>query len=57
MVIDFDQRVYVMDNDLWSVRGRFKAALEDTELVKWEARNGELVLPICIVSLLVNYQF
>jgi hypothetical protein len=57
MNIDFNQRIYVMDGGLWSVWGRFKAALKDTELVKWEAQDGELVLPICIVSYLRDCQY
>jgi hypothetical protein len=42
-----------MDENLWSVRGRFNTTLEDTELVKWEVQNGELILPLCVVSLSV----
>ena len=47
---EFDQRVYVLENDMWAVRGRYSKAIEDDELVVWKPEHHGLVLPILIVS-------
>ena len=48
---EFNQRLYVKDDNVWSVRGRFRTAVQDKELVKWEASEGKLILSLCVVSL------
>jgi len=47
---EFDRRVYVLDDNLWAVRGRYSKAIEDDELVVWKPEQHGLVLPILIVS-------
>jgi hypothetical protein len=42
--------VYVRDDDVWSIRGRYNDALEDDEGVVWQFQDGEMILPLLIVS-------
>jgi hypothetical protein len=53
--IEFNRRIYVRDEEeIWSVRGRFNTALEDDEAVNWIVEKGDLILPVLIVSHIMN---
>jgi hypothetical protein len=41
----------VYEDDLWSVRGRYEAGLEENEVVDWSVLNHQFTLKLLIVSL------
>jgi hypothetical protein len=52
--IEFNRRVYVLEDNIWEVKGRFQAVLEDDEMVAWEVQEGKMVLHISAVRLSHN---
>lgn len=39
-----------MEDDIWSLKGRYNIALEDDEPIHWSYQNGQYILPLLIVS-------
>jgi hypothetical protein len=42
-----NDRIYVHEDDSWSIKGRFSDALEDDEEVSWVTEKGQLTLVLC----------
>jgi hypothetical protein len=57
-LVEFNRRVFVYEEDLWAVKGRFETALENDDDVLWAHDNGQDILRLLIVSpLLFNFTF
>ena len=52
-MLDLNKRVYVQEDGVWAIKGRYAIALEENEPIKWEKVNGELILPILMVCFLL----
>lgn len=48
--VDDNQRVFVHEDDMWTVKGRYEHALEDDDDVSWTYENGNDVLRFLLVS-------
>jgi hypothetical protein len=49
---EFNRRVYIWEDDVWTVKGRFNTVIDDDETVSWvQQSDGKLVLQLSIVSL------
>jgi len=48
--IDDNHRVFVYEDDMWTVKGRYEHALEDDDDVSWTYENGHDVLRFLLVS-------
>jgi len=44
-----NRRLYVWDDDVWAVKGRYETALNEDDPVAWEEQHGKLVLRIAAV--------
>jgi hypothetical protein len=44
---DNNYRIYTHEDGSWSMKGRFRNALEDDDEVTWDDGNGQLTLSIC----------
>ena len=53
--LEYNKRVFVYEEGDWSVKGRFKAALEDNDPIFWEQVNGEYSLFVALVSACYAY--
>jgi hypothetical protein len=49
MFIDKNQRVFVYEDNLWAVKGCFKAAVLDDEEVEWSILQDQFHLRLLIV--------
>ena len=49
-LLDFNRRVFVYEDDMWAIKGRYETALEDNESALWTYSNGQDVLQLLIVS-------
>jgi hypothetical protein len=49
ILVDGNRRVYVWDDDVWAVKGRYETALMDDDPVAWDEQGGRLVLRIAAV--------
>jgi hypothetical protein len=47
--VEFNRRVYVWEDDLWAVKGRYQSAVEDDDTVVWDTQDGKLVLRVAMV--------
>lgn len=50
VVLDNNQRVFVYEDDVWTVKGRYETALEDDDDAVWTYENGQDILRFFIVS-------
>ena len=51
-----DSRVYVFENDMWEVKGRFSEALKDDAPLEWDVKDdGKLVLYLLAVGVFFMY--
>ena len=51
-LLDFNRRVFIYEDDMWAIKGRFETALEDNESVLWTYDNGQDILRLLIVSMI-----
>jgi hypothetical protein len=49
MFLDKNQRVFVYEDNLWAVKGRFEAAMADDEEVEWSVLEDQFYLRLLIV--------
>ena len=49
MFLEQNQRVFVYEDNLWAVKGRFKAALADDDDVEWSTLQNQFCLRLLIV--------
>ena len=57
-MVEFNHCVFVYEEDLWAVKGRFETALENNDNVLWMHDNVQDILQLLIVSpLLFNFTF
>ena len=49
--VDDNQRVFVYEDDMWTIKGRYERALEDNEDAIWTYENGQDILRFMIVSI------
>lgn len=52
ILIEFNRRVYVHEDGVWAVKGRYQSALEDDDVVAWDDEDGKLILRIAAVIIL-----
>jgi len=50
--LEQNQRVFVYEDNIWSVRGRYEAAIEENEAVDWVVANHQFNLKLLIVCFL-----
>lgn len=50
IVLELNQRVFVYEDEMWDLKGRFETALEDDEDVTWKMDKGEPILQFLILS-------
>ena len=46
----YSPRIFVYEDDMWTVKGRYDHALEDDDDVSWTYENGHDVLRFLLVS-------
>lgn len=49
MFSDSNQRIFVYEDDMWAVKGRFETALEDDDDAVWTFANGQDILQVLLV--------
>jgi hypothetical protein len=49
MFLEQNQRVFVYEDNLWAVKGRFEAALADDDDVEWSTLQNQFRLRLLIV--------
>jgi hypothetical protein len=49
--IEYDRHMYVKEEDLWDLRGRFKAAMETVEPLPWITQGNMPVLALAMVCI------
>ena len=54
-VLDHNYRVYVLDQQQWSIMGRYSVVVEDDEEAIWEEDEGGKVTHILLVSFIGHY--
>ena len=57
MLSDSNQRIFVYEDDVWAVKGRFETALEDDEDAEWSFLDGQDILRVLIVCILFIIHF
>jgi len=55
LFLDQNQRVFVYEDNEWTVKGRYETALEDDEDAIWTYENGGDLLRFLIVSNLLFF--
>ena len=50
LLVDDNHRIFVHEDDMWTVKGRYEHALEDDDDVSWTFENGNDVLRFLLVS-------
>lgn len=50
---EFNQRVFVNEDDTWEVKGRYNTALEDDDDANWIFENDQNILKLLVVSILL----
>jgi len=45
-----NHRIFILEDDIWDVKGRFEDALEDDEDATWSLKDGKKILEILVVS-------
>ena len=50
MFVDDNRHVFVYEDDMWTVKGRYEHALENDDEVSWTYENGQDVLRFLLVS-------
>ena len=50
VVLDHNQRVFVYEDDVWTMKGRYETALEDDEDAVWTYESSQDILRLFIVS-------
>ena len=53
-MLDLNKHVYVQEDGVWAIKGRYSVALDENEPIKWKKVNGELILPILMVCFLLG---
>jgi hypothetical protein len=48
--LGLNPRIFVYEEDLWNIKGRYSTAIKDEEPVTWDFINGEYILPISVVG-------
>ena len=48
--LDKNQRVFLYEDDAWTIKGHYETALEDNEDAAWECENEQDLLRFLIVS-------
>jgi hypothetical protein len=49
--------VWVYEDDMWDLKGKYESALEEDEEVVWELKNNIYVLMVLVVCFKLNSQF
>ena len=49
-LIGKNAKVFVYEDKLWNMKGRYSSAVEDEEPITWDFVNGEYILPLSVVS-------
>jgi hypothetical protein len=47
-----NRHIFLHENSVWNIKGRYETAIEDDEDAVWTCHNGEDVLRILVVSIL-----
>ena len=50
-----NQRVFVFEDDLWAVKGRYESVLASNEDVNWSVLENQFILKLLIVSILSTF--
>ena len=48
-----NRHIFLHENSVWNIKGRYETAIEDDEDAMWTCNNGEDILRILVVSLLL----
>ena len=51
--LDENHRIFLHENSVWNIKGRYETAIEDDEDAVWTCHDGEDVLQILVVSILL----
>ena len=55
--LELNAWIFVYEDGLWNIKGRYSTAIDDEDPVEWSLINGDYVLPISIVSILYSLIF
>jgi hypothetical protein len=47
--LGLNPRIFVYEDHLWNIKGRYSTAINDEEPIAWDFVNGEYILPISVV--------
>jgi len=48
--IDDNHRVFVYEDEMWTIKGRYETALEDNGEATWTYENGQDIMRFLVVS-------
>jgi hypothetical protein len=54
ILLDENQRVFLYENSVWNVKGRYETAMEDDDDALWTYHDGEDILQILVVSIFLG---
>ncbi len=52
--LEQNQRVFVYEDNLWAVKGRYEAVVEENEEVDWSVLNHQFTLKLLLVSFMLS---
>jgi hypothetical protein len=52
-----NQRVFVYEDDLWAVKGRYEVVIEEDEEAHWSSANHEYTLKLLIVRYTTLFKY
>lgn len=50
MVVEQNRRVFVFEDELWAVKGRYQTALSSNDDIDWSVLENQFILKLLIVS-------
>jgi hypothetical protein len=51
--LDENRRIFLYENSVWNIKGRYETAMEDDDEAMWMEHDGDDVMRILVVSLLL----
>ena len=50
-VLENNRHIYVLENSVWDLKGRYNMAVEDDDEIDWVKVNGEDATSVLVVSI------
>ena len=50
-IIDDNHRVFVYEEEIWTIKGQYETALEDNKEATWSYENGQDIICFLVVSI------